>query len=164
MKDTDLAIVALDAPRRAAPANYPTELVARMGDREKRPLGDFFGLSTFGVNLTRLGPGAATAFLHAHSRQDEFVYVLQGTPTLRTERGEAVLSPGMCAGFPAGGPAHHLVNETRADILILEIGDRGANDHVRYPTEDLLSVTAEGGVRRFTRKDGSAFGEAEKGR
>jgi uncharacterized cupin superfamily protein len=161
MTERALAIVAIDTPPRAAPSNYPAELVRRIGDRDKRPLGDVFGLTNFGVNLTRLGPGAATSFLHSHSRQDEFVYVLAGTPTLRSETGESLLQPDMCAGFPAGGPAHMLVNATAEDALILEIGDRSTGDEVRYPAEDLISVTDATGARRFTRKDGSAFDSTE---
>lgn len=80
-----------------------------MRGREKRPLGDLFGLTNFGVNLTRLVPGALSAVRHAHSRQDEFVYILTGHPTLHTDEGRTQLHPGMCAGFKAGtGNGHHL--------------------------------------------------------
>ena len=71
---------------------------------------DVFSLSNFGVNLTRLAPGALSALRHAHSAQDEFVYVLQGNPVLVTDVGETQLHPGMCAGFKAGtGDGHQLV-------------------------------------------------------
>ena len=89
-----------------------------MARREKRPLGDLFGLTNFGVNLTRLAPGGESALRHAHSRQDEFIYVLEGKPTLITDAGETPLEPGMCAGFKADtGDAHHLVNRTRSDVV-----------------------------------------------
>jgi uncharacterized cupin superfamily protein len=78
------AIHAAEAPPRARASGYPADLAARVAGREKRPLGDLFGLTVFGVNLTRLAPGAASALHHRHSRQDEFVYVLEGTPTLIT--------------------------------------------------------------------------------
>lgn len=152
-----IAVSAWDVEPKGPAANFPIDLVARLGAREKRPLGDLFGLTRFGVNLTLLGPGAASAFLHAHSQQDEFVYVLQGTPTLRTEQAEMVLQPGMCAGFAAGGPAHHLVNETAEPVLVLEIGDRSKGDLVRYPDEDLVSAMDEDGTRQFLRRDGSSF-------
>ena len=67
-----------------------------MAGREKRPLGDLFGLSNFGVNLTRLLPGACSALRHAHSKQDEFIYILHGYPILIIDAGETQLSPG-CA-------------------------------------------------------------------
>src|SRR5262245_19899532 len=103
-----VSIRALEAPPRARPSTYP-ELFARLlAGREKRPLGDLFGLTNFGVNLTRLPSGAMSALRHAHTRQDEFVYVLEGRPTLITDAGETLLDPGMCAGFKAGtGDAHH---------------------------------------------------------
>ncbi len=78
-----------------------------MAGRQKRPLGDLFGLVNFGVNLTRLVPGGVSALRHAHSRQDEFVYVLEGRPTLHTDDGRTELVPGMCASFESGtGNAH----------------------------------------------------------
>jgi len=88
-------------PPRARPSTYPEVFAKRMSGREKRLLGDLFGLSSFGVNLTRLAPGGSSALRHAHSKQDEFVYILQGRPTLHTDGGN-VVSPGMCASFKAG--------------------------------------------------------------
>src|ERR1041384_3735108 len=120
-----VAVVAAEAPPRTKPSNSPEPFASRMAGREKRPLGDLFGLTNFGVNLTRLAPGGESALRHAHSRQDEFVYVLEGNPTLITGAGETPLEPGMCAGFKAGtGDAHHLVNRTRSDVVYIEVGDR----------------------------------------
>ena len=150
-------LLAEDAPRRSKPSSYPPEFAARMAGREKRPLGDLFGLTNFGVNLTRLSPGAVTALRHRHARQDEFVYVLAGAPTLVTDEGEFQLAPGMCAGFPAGGTAHHLVNRTDADVTILEIGDRTAGDEATYPDDDLQAALGADGKWCFTRKNGDAF-------
>ena len=95
-------ISALEVPLRTKPSLYPQPFASRMAGREKRPLGDFFGLTNFGVNLTRLKPNAISALRHAHSKQDEFMYILQGSPTLQTSEGRAQLTPGMCIGFPAG--------------------------------------------------------------
>ena len=88
-----IAIVALDAATRTKPSNYPEPFAKLMVGREKRPLGDIFGLSNFGVNLTRLVPGAGSALRHAHSKQDEFVYILSGQPLLITDQGKTQLSP-----------------------------------------------------------------------
>ncbi|MGH7828978.1 MAG: cupin domain-containing protein, partial [Candidatus Binatia bacterium] len=82
------AVVATEAPPRKNRSKYPEPFVSRVAGREKRPLGDLFGLSNFGVNLTSLSPGAASALRHAHSKQDEFVYILSGHPTLITDSGE----------------------------------------------------------------------------
>jgi uncharacterized cupin superfamily protein len=152
------AVRALDAPPRAKPSNYPEPFASRMKGREKRPLGDLFGLANFGVNLTRLAPGAQSALRHAHTRQDEFIYVLQGHPTLVTDAGATVLEPGMCAGFRAGsGDAHHLVNRSAADVFYLEIGDRTPGDAAAYPDDDLQAVVGADGKWRFARKDGTPY-------
>lgn len=99
-------------------------------------LGDRFGLQNFGINYTRIPPGAISALRHAHNLQDEAVFILAGTPTLRTDEGEFVLQPGMFVGFPAGtGNAHQLVNRSEDDVLCLEIGDRTPGDAATYPDD-----------------------------
>lgn len=152
------AIPALEAAPRTKPSNYPEPFASRLAGREKRPLGDLFGLSNFGVNLTRLIPGASSALRHAHTKQDEFVYILEGHPVLITDQGETPLAPGMCAGFKAGsGNAHKLVNRTSADVLYLEVGDRSAGDAVSYPDDDLQAVLGQDGQWQFAHKDGSPY-------
>src|SRR5258706_15248261 len=111
-----VALVAAEAPPRTKPSNYPEPFASRMAGRRKHPLGDLFGLSNFGVNLARLAPGAVSALRHAHSRQDEFVFVLQGQPTLHTDEGRTSLAPGMGAGVKAGtGDGHRVSTDTAAE-------------------------------------------------
>ena len=154
------ALRAAEAPSRARPSRYPADLAAKIGAREKRPLGDLFGLKNFGVNLTRLPPGSASALRHAHARQDEFIYVLEGEPVLVTDAGETRLLAGMCAGFRAGtGDAHHLVNRGPDDAVFLEVGDRTPGESVAYPDDDLRYETGPDGRARYTRKDGTPVGE-----
>ena len=95
--------------------------------------------------------------LHRHSKQDEFIYVLQGNPTLVTDQGEVILSPGMCAGFPAQGLAHQLVNRTSSKVTYLEIGDRTPGDEGSYPADDIKAVLGPDGKWRFTHKDGRKY-------
>ena len=152
-----IALLAATAPPRTKPSNYPEPFSGRVAGREKRILGDLFGLKNFGVNLTRLAPGSESALLHKHSKQDEFIYVLQGEPTLVTESEEMQLGPGMCAGFPSGGGAHHLVNRSDEDVVYLEIGDRTAADDVTYPNDDLKAVLGDDGKWIFTHKDGNPY-------
>lgn len=152
-----LTVVAADAPARTRPSNYPEPFASRMAGRIKRPLGDLFGLSHFGVNFTTLPPRSVSALRHAHSRQDEFVYILSGHPTLTTDEGATQLSPGMCAGFPAGtGNGHKLVNETDEAVTYLEVGDRSEGDEVSYPEDDLQAVRIDGRWA-FTHKDGRPY-------
>ena len=145
------------APARTKPSNYPEPFFSRMGNREKRPLGDLFGLTNFGVNLTTLKPGGESALLHRHTKQDEFVYILKGRPTLVTETEEMLLGPGMCAGFPARGTAHQLVNRSSEDVIYLEIGDRTSGDEGSYPNDDLKAALGADGNWVFTHKDGRAY-------
>ncbi|MGZ3304564.1 MAG: cupin domain-containing protein [Asticcacaulis sp.] len=155
--DKPVAIAAMDAPMRTKPSNYPEPFFSRMNGREKRPLGDLFGLGNFGVNLTRLKPGGISALRHWHTKQDEFIYILEGRPVLITDAGETQLSPGMCAGFKACvADGHMLANPTNADVVYLEIGDRTPGDEGAYPDDDLKAVMVDG-VWRFTHKDGSAY-------
>lgn len=152
-----VAIVAAEAPPRVRPSIYPEPFASRMAGRVKHPLGDLFGLTNFGVNLTRLAPGAVSALRHAHTRQDEFILVLEGNPTLVTDAGETRLAPGMCAGFKAGtGDAHQLRNDGVDEAVYLEVGDRTPGDSASYPDEDLQAVMGDGGWR-FLHKDGRPY-------
>ena len=152
-----VALLASQTPARTKPTNYPEPFASRMAGREKRPLGDLFGLTNFGVNLTRLAPKAMSALRHAHTRQDEFIYILQGHPVLHTDEGRMQLSPGMCAGFKAGtGGAHHLINESAEEVLYLEVGDRTPGDEGRYPDDDLKAMLVQG-KWQFVHKDGSPY-------
>ena len=156
-----IAVAASEAPLRAKPMSppFPPDMVARVAPgRDKRPLSDLFGLTNFGVNLTRLAPGGQSALRHAHGKQDEFVYILEGEATLITDAGETLLKPGICAGFKAGtGDAHHLVNRTTQDVVFLEVGDRSAGDSVSYPDDDVLAVYGADGKWKYSRKDGTPY-------
>jgi uncharacterized cupin superfamily protein len=155
-ENNPVAIVAADAPPRTKPSVYPEPFFSRMARRVKRPLGDLFALKNFGVNLTRILPGGESSILHRHSKQDEFIYILEGEPTLVTEVREVRLSPGMCAGFAAGGIAHQLVNRTQKDVVYLEVGDRAPGDEVTYPRDDLKAELKDG-TWVFSRKDGTPY-------
>jgi uncharacterized cupin superfamily protein len=152
-----IAIIAAQAPLRTKRSNYPEPFASRMAGRDKRPLGDLFGLSNFGVNLTRLAPQASSALRHAHTKQDEFVYILQGSPTLYTDEGATALSAGMCAGFKAGtGNGHRLVNETAEDVVYLEMGDRMLGDEASYPDDDLKALVVNE-QWEYLHKDGTPY-------
>lgn len=157
IKQAPIAIVAKTAPARAIQSNYPEPFFSRMRGRAKRPLGDLFGVKNFGVNLTTLAPGGESALLHRHSTQDEFIFIMEGEPTLVTDLGEINLCPGMCAGFPAKGVAHQLVNRTDNVVVFLEIGDRSSGDEGSYPNDDLKAVQGADGKWMFTHKDGRPY-------
>jgi uncharacterized cupin superfamily protein len=136
---------------------YPQPYSSITDGREKAALGNMAGLTQFGVNLTRLKPGAASALRHWHEQEDEFVYVLEGEITLIEEGGETVLKPGDCAGFKAGVPnGHHLINKSQRDALYLEIGTRAAAERGHYPDVDLVFERDQKGMR-FLHKSGEPY-------
>lgn len=156
-KKTLITITASEVSRRTKPSAYPEPFASSMSGREKRALGDLFGLTNFGVHLTRLAPNAVSSLRHAHTKQDEFIYILQGHPTLHTDEGCTQLSPGMCAGFKAGtGNGHHLINETTEEVVYLEVGDRTAGDEGIYPDDDLKALLVDG-KWQFVHKDGKPY-------
>jgi uncharacterized cupin superfamily protein len=127
-------------------------------DREKRALGDAFGLTQFGVNLTRLAPGTASAQRHWHSHEDELVYILDGEAVLVSDAGEQVMTAGMCAGFKAGVPdGHQIVNRSGSDVVFLEIGTRAMEGGADYPDIDMIVRRDENGKWRYLHKDGTPY-------
>jgi uncharacterized cupin superfamily protein len=138
-------------------SDYPAPFDALVAGRERRRLGDALGLRNFGVNLTRLPPGCASSQRHWHTKQDEFVYILEGEVVLVTDAGEQTLTAGMAAGFPAGkADGHHLVNRSGRDALVLEVGDRTPGDEGGYSDIDMMWRIVDG-EERYLHKDGTPY-------
>lgn len=151
-------IRAEDVEGRKGQSVYPAPFAAVVAGRTKRKLGDVFGLANFGVNLTRLDPGAASALVHSHAAQDEFVYVLEGTATLVFGDEEFELGPGDCMGFKAGtGIAHQISNRSDGIVSYIEIGDRTPGDAAAYPRDDLVARQDPEGKWGFSHKDGTPY-------
>lgn len=134
-------------------SQYPEPFRSRVLPREKRALGDALGLTKIGINVTTLHPGKESSIRHYHSREDEFVYVLEGEVVLRTDEGEQTLTAGLCAGFPAGTKnGHQLVNRSDAPARYLEISNRDPADLAEYPDDDLVYAKGPEGGIVFSRK------------
>ena len=140
-------------------SGYPDPYRSRVLPRAKRRLGAALGLTRIGVNLTTLAPGRESSMRHWHTHEDEFVYVLEGELVLRTDTGEQILTPGMCAGFPAGsGDGHQLVNRGAVPAVYLEISNRDAEDGARYSDPEVdLEWNPPHARGRFTRRDGTPY-------
>jgi uncharacterized cupin superfamily protein len=136
---------------------YPQPYRSAVAGRLRQRLGNVVGLDQFGVNLTRLRPGAQSAQRHWHAAEDEFVFVVEGTLVLCENDGESVLAAGDAAGFKAGvANGHCLVNRSTRDAVYLEIGTRSQRDAADYPGIDLRVEKDENGVR-YTRKSGEPY-------
>ncbi|NJL41967.1 MAG: cupin domain-containing protein [Leptolyngbyaceae cyanobacterium SM1_4_3] len=153
-----LPISAKSIPALMGKTIYPKPYASVVEGRLKRKLGEFFGLTNVGVNLTHLSPGSVSALAHSHSKQDEFIFVLEGTPTLVLGKEEFTLNPGDCYGFKAGtGIAHQLINRSEENVIYLEIGDRTKGDEVEYPNDDLKATQSPNGAWTLTHKDGRPY-------
>jgi uncharacterized cupin superfamily protein len=151
------AIDPADIPPRTG-SGYPEPFRSRVLPREKRALGDALGLTKIGVNLTTLPPGVESSMRHYHSHEDELVFVLDGEVWLITDEGEQLLTPGTCAGFPAGSTnGHQLVNRSDQPARYLEISNRDPADTAAYPDVDLRYFRDADGRPCFSRKDGSSY-------
>ncbi|MBD2594530.1 cupin domain-containing protein [Nostoc spongiaeforme FACHB-130] len=137
---------------------YPEKFRHRVAGRVKKALGNAAGLKNYGVNLVTLAPGSSSSLRHWHTRQDEFIYIIEGEVTLVTNEGKQILTPGMMAGFPAGEEdGHQLVNRSENIVVYLEVGDRTPDDEAYYPEDDLIAKNGVNGERIFTTKDGTLY-------
>ena len=158
MPKLNLAAVAF-----ATGSNYPDPFNAICLGSRWQKLGDAGGLTDFGVNLLRLPPGQWTSQRHWHTAEDEFVWVLEGEVVLVTDAGEQVMRPGDCAGFPAGVPnGHHLQNRSDAEAVLLEVGSRRPDtDGADYPDIDL---TLDEGSTEYRHRDGRPYAGTQTAR
>ena len=136
---------------------YPPPFDRVVVGRERKRLGNAVGLDQFGVNLTTLKPGAASALRHWHEQEDEMIFVLEGEVVLIEDGGETVLKPGDAAGFKANNPnGHHLVNKTSRNAVYLEVGTRSKFERAHYPDVDMVVVRDDKGMR-YTHKNGEPY-------
>ena len=146
-----------DVPESNA-SSFPEPFREAQRTRYNRRLGDHAGIKNYGVNLIRVLPGGQSSARHAHSKQDEFVYVLEGEFVLVTDAGRETVGPGTCIGFPARtGDGHHFLNLTDTDAVFLVVGDRIAGDEVIYSDIDLELKAGTDGIKEFLHKDGTPY-------
>lgn len=107
-----------------------------------RDLGRAAGSQRIGFAVERLLPGRRTSFTHAHSEEEEVVYVLSGTCHVRVieegcEPREIPLRAGHSVSFPAGtGIAHTFVNRGSDECTLFIVGERRSDsDRVFYPED-----------------------------
>jgi len=144
-------------------SGYPAPFRDGQRKRWTRRLADCGGLKNFAVNFVRVEPGGQSSARHAHTRQDEFVYVLDGEFVLVTDAGRETVRSGTCIAFPAGtGDGHHFLNLTDEDASFLVVGDRTSGDEVTYPDIDLELKEGPDGVKAFRHKDGTPYPKRER--
>jgi uncharacterized cupin superfamily protein len=106
------------------------------------PFARLFGLERIGIHHERLPPGRRTSYPHAEKTEEEFVYVLEGTPDVwidgtlhRLKEGEGVVFK------PGTGIAHTFINNTSAEVRLLVVGEhRRSDNQVHYPLHPQRNV------------------------
>lgn len=125
----------------------PSEADSYEGDNElmglDAPLGRALGLTRIGIHHNRLPPGRRSSYPHAESAEEEFVFVLKGTPDVWLDGHLHRLAPGDAVGFPAGtGTCHTLINNTDQDVRLLVVGETSKPENrIRYPRNEAYEAT-----------------------
>jgi len=151
----------IDDLRADSNTGYPEPFRQIVLGRIRKRLGNAAGLTQFGVNLTTLKPGAASAQRHWHLAEDEFIYVLAGEVVLCEDGGELLMRAGDAAGFKAGvANGHCLINRSDRDAVYLEVGTRAACERAEYPDIDLRMERDEKGAR-YLHKSGEPYPDSK---
>jgi len=150
----------VDSVAESKGSGYPAPFHLAAGERARHALGKAGGLTHFGVNLLHLPPGAWSSQRHWHTREDEFVWVLEGEVVLITDAGEEILRAGECAAFPANTPdGHHIVNRSSAPAICLEVGTDSPDDVCTYPDIDMRVDNRDGVYRHM---DGTPYPQRDR--
>jgi uncharacterized cupin superfamily protein len=143
------------APTRVGSA-YPPPYDEPCKGRRRWKLGDAAGLTQFGVNLLRLPAGGWSSQRHWHTAEDEFVWVVEGEVVLVTDEGEQVLVAGDCAGFPAGAPnGHHIQNRSDREVVLLEVGSRRPEQDGGFYSD--IDLMLDEGSMDYKHRDGTPY-------
>jgi uncharacterized cupin superfamily protein len=134
---------------------YPEPYNGQMAGRSSRRLGEYAGLTQFGVNLVMLDPGAVASLRHWHLKEDEFAMVVSGDLILVEDEGETPMTVGDCAAWKAGvANGHRFVNRSAAPASFLVIGTKHSDEIASYSDVDMM-IHVNGGSPRFKHYDGS---------
>ena len=158
-------IIPQEVPERTG-SLYPQPFAGQMAGRRILALGDAGGLTQFGANLVILEPGARSSLRHWHLHEDEFIVILEGTPTLVQDEGEIEMRAGDCAAFPAGDTnGHCFINRSSGEARFLVVGSRAPRETVTYSDVDMMAELQSGGRggATFTHKDGRPYTRPDQG-
>lgn len=83
-------------------------------------MGPMLGAERLGATLYLLPPGEALCPMHWEGSEEEWLLVVEGTPTVRHADGADELAPDDVVCFPAGPQGVHQVrNDSAADVRVL---------------------------------------------
>ena len=124
--------------------------------------GKKIGASRLGMTVYELPPGQAVCPYHFEWTDEEWLFVLAGTPTLRTPEGERVLEPGDVVCFPAGPDGAHLVRATDELARVGIISTKNPVGIAEYPDSDKVGVWADGTHYMLRRSEHLDYWDGER--
>jgi uncharacterized cupin superfamily protein len=112
-------------------------------------VGEHAGSRRLAATLYEIDPGAVVSPLHFHHANEELLFVLSGTPTLRTGLDEErALAPGEIAAFPAGrGGTHQVTNRSDSRARVLICSTTALPEVAEQPETGMLAVITPEGLR-----------------
>ena len=125
-------------------------------------LGYELGASRTGTTIYELPPGQAICPYHYEYGEEEWLLVLEGSPTLRTPEGSEQLAPWDVAFFPRGPEgAHGVRNETDETVRVLMFSEVVHPTVTVYPDSDKLGIYPGNADDRLIVKRSSGVGYYE---
>ena len=99
------------------------------------PFGKVFEFKKLGIHHEVLSPGRRTSYPHAESDEEEFIFVIEGTPDVWINGYLHPLKPGDGVGFPCGtGICHTFINNTKSTVRLLVVGEKNKLENkIFYP-------------------------------
>jgi len=108
-------------------------------------LSSFGGGSQISVSMEVLPPGKQANQFHYHLLEEEHIFIVEGSLTLRLGAASHVLSAGHYVCFPAGQQVGHaLINHTAVPCRYLILGNPHPHDVAVHPDTDRVSVKLTG--------------------
>jgi len=142
-----------DGPDGSEPDGYLCRVV-RVGKK--------IGARQMGMSIYELDAGQAICPYHFEWTDEEWLFVLDGTPTLRTPEGERTLEPGDTVCFPAGPDGAHLVRASDAPARVGIISTKNEFGIAEYPDSDKVGVWAGGSHYMLRRSDHLDYWDGER--
>jgi uncharacterized cupin superfamily protein len=132
-------------PDGTEPPGYEKTRAVRVGPK--------IGAKRMGMSIYELDPGQAICPYHFEWTDEEWLIVLDGSPTLRTPEGERTVEPGDTVCFPEGPDgAHHVRNDTEELVRVALLSTKSPIGLAEYPDSDKVGVWPGDGSHYMLRR------------
>ena len=144
-----------ELPAGNEPPGYEQGRAVRVGRK--------IGATQMGMSIYELPHGQAICPYHFEWTDEEWLIVLDGTPTLRTPEGERTLEPGDTVCFPAGPDgAHHVRNDGDANARVALLSTKHPFGLAEYPDSDKIGIWAGGTHYMLRRSEHLDYWDGER--